>query len=85
MKRFLSVLLVTFILLTLTVFATDDFVNSFGANEPSSEEIVDVPGDQPSSGDDSPQTGIVPVAAIAGVAVLAVGAVGVVAFRKKES
>lgn len=83
MKRFLSVLLLTMMVLTLTVFAVDGYVGS-PDDEPTTNEIVDVPSDEPDTGD-SPQTGIVPVAAIAGLAALGLGAVGVVAFRKKNA
>ncbi|MBE6659267.1 MAG: LPXTG cell wall anchor domain-containing protein [Ruminococcaceae bacterium] len=86
MKRFLSILLVTLLVLSFTAFAADsDMVNSPN-DEPSTDDMVDVPGgDEPADGDDSPQTGVVPIAAVAGVAVLGIGAAGVVVFRKKNA
>ena len=83
MKRFLSILLAAFMLLSCTAFALDDYVKSPNA-EPSTDDYIDAPAD-PTPGEDSPQTGIIPVAAIAGAVVLGLGGAGVVAFRKKES
>ena len=83
MKRLLSVLLLAIMVLSLSVFAADGYVGS-PDDELSSDEVVDVPGDS-TAGEDSPQTGIVSVAAIAGVAALGLGTVGVVASRKKNA
>lgn len=83
MKRFLSVLLLTMMMLTLAVFAVDDYVGSPN-DAPTTDEIVDIPAEEPDTGD-SPQTGIVPVAAIAGLTALGLGAVGAVTFRKKNA
>jgi len=85
MKRFLAVLLLAFMVLTFTAFAADDYVGSPN-DEPSTDDMVDVPGDDDGTqpGDDSPQTGFLPITAIAGAAALGVGCVGAVAFRKKN-